>query len=348
VTVQMRHSVRIRTRHDASASPRISVVIPLYNGAAYIAEALHSVLDQTLPPAEIIVVDDGSTDEGPSIVSSLAAAGPIVLLHKPNGGQSSARNFGVAHSNGELIAFLDQDDIWYQNHLEELSKPFRRKSHPEIGWVYSNLDRISADGRMVTRSFLSYLGAQHPKRELTRCLGEDMFILPSASLVSRKAFLSVGGFDERLCGYEDDDLFLRMFLRGYDNVFIDKPLSKWRIYATSTSYSPRMARSRMIYARKLFEEFTDRPEMGEYFARDCTAPRFYRQIINQYLQAVRIGQPCPSPEVIADLRYVSRFLSRRMRLVVSVASPFLRSRWTTRAMLASGPIWSWLGRRLLA
>jgi GT2 family glycosyltransferase len=77
---------------------------------------------------------------------------------------------------------------------------------------------MDIDGSMLIRSFLTRLPTAHPKRSLIECLGQDMFVVPSASLISRKAFQAVGGFDESLSGYEDDDLFLRMFRAGYDNV----------------------------------------------------------------------------------------------------------------------------------
>ena len=83
---------------DREAEVLITAVVPLYNGARFIEESLRSVFAQTLPPAEVIVVDDGSTDDGPAIVEGLAREFPIRLLRKENGGQSSARNFGIAHS----------------------------------------------------------------------------------------------------------------------------------------------------------------------------------------------------------------------------------------------------------
>ena len=213
----------------------ISVVIALYNGSAFIKAALRSVFEQTLPPAEIIVVDDGSTDGGPAIVERLAAERPIRLLRKENGGQSSARNFGIAHSTGKLIALLDQDDLWYPSHLERLAAPFGAPDADGLGWTYSNLDEIDASGLVVVRNMLSTRDAPHPKRDLPSCLSYDMFVVPSASLISREAFDAVGGFDERLSGYEDDDLFLRMFRHGFDNVYLDEALSQWRIYPASTS-----------------------------------------------------------------------------------------------------------------
>jgi glycosyltransferase involved in cell wall biosynthesis len=105
---------------SAEAKPglRISAVVPLFNGSRYIEEALISVLKQTLPPDDIIVVDDGSVDEGPSIIARMAKNHPITLVEGTNGGPSAARNLGVRHATGDLIAFLGQNDSWLQCHLE--------------------------------------------------------------------------------------------------------------------------------------------------------------------------------------------------------------------------------------
>src|SRR6266478_1436884 len=123
----------------------IVAIIPLYNGARWIEQAINSVLAQTLLPDELVVVDDGSTDggAGSAIVERMARKHPIIkLLRKPNGGQSSARNFGVVHSRSALIALLDQDDVWYPDHLEKLVRPFEVKHGTPIGWVYSDFADI--------------------------------------------------------------------------------------------------------------------------------------------------------------------------------------------------------------
>lgn len=274
----------------AAAEPRPAVVaiVALHNGARYIEQTLCSVLKQSLPPAEIIVVDDGSTDggAGAAIVERMALLHPIRLLRKPNGGQSSARNMGVRESKGLLIAFLDQDDVWYESHLAELAKPFARPHEPPLGWSYSDLDEIDENGAMVCRSYLSSLDTVHPKRHIYECIRQDMFVLPSASLVSRAAFEAVGGFDERLCGYEDDDLFMRMFRAGYHNVYLKRALSQWRIYPGSTSYSYRMALSRNIYTRKLLAMFPDDVERVRFYVRDLIVPRFFWPAVNEYATAL--------------------------------------------------------------
>ena len=112
-------------------------------------------------------------------------------------------------ATGELLAFLDQDDLWYPRHLAALSPSFG--SDPELGWAYSDFDEIDGDGRLITRQFIAAHQMNHPKTTLHQILGSDLMVLPSASVLRRSAYLAVGGFDVELSGYEDDELFLRMF-----------------------------------------------------------------------------------------------------------------------------------------
>jgi glycosyltransferase involved in cell wall biosynthesis len=304
----------------------IVAIIALYNGARWIEQSIASVLMQTLPPDEFIVVDDGSTDDGPALVQRMAKEHPITLLRKSNGGQSSARNFGVAHSKSNLIALLDQDDAWYPRHLERLVRPFKKNPNIPLGWVYSNLDEIDEGGGMITKNLLDTIPSPHPKRTLIECLSRDMFILPSASLISREAFEAIGGFDERLSGYEDDDLFLRLFRAGYDHVYLNEPLSKWRIFTGSTSYGPRMARSRMIYAEKLLTMFPDNPQQNRYFSRDLIAPRFYTILHAEYISTVSRRDRDGMKRVLADIRVILPYLRRRQALMFRMFGDWLSHR----------------------
>src|SRR5262249_26969356 len=118
----------------------------------------------------------------------------------------------------------------------------------------------------------------------------NQYVLPSASLVSRSAFVAVGGFDETLSGYEDDDLFVRVFRAGFRHVYIDEPLSAWRIHSKSSSYTFRMARSRIQFAHKLLNMIPDDEERHRRYSRDCIAPRFIHDIINDLSFAAKKGQ----------------------------------------------------------
>lgn len=145
-----------------------------------------------------------------------------------------------------------------------------------------------------------------------------MFVLPSACVISRKAFLAVRGFDERLSGYEDDDLFLRLFLSGYDNVYMPAALSAWQIHSTSSSYSSRMGASRGIYARKLIAQFPNDPDLMRYYVRDMIAPRFFRSMAWELLKSVKSGTPAEQTEAFRNLCYITGYLRLRTRIPLQV------------------------------
>ena len=318
----------------------VVAIIALHNGAEFIERSLTTVLSQTRPADEILVIDDGSTDDGPQIVERMIADHPHArLIHKENGGQSSARNLGVASSKSALIALLDQDDGWYPDHLEKLLVPYEKGEHFRLGWVYSDLDRCDRYGRLHTTRMLRGMPARHPKRTLTECLSQDMFILPSASLISRTAFESVGGFDERLSGYEEDDLFLRLFFAGWENVFLPKALSFWCIYPGSTSYSPRMSRSRRIYFQKLREMFRDDPMSGDLVGTVIT-PRFIPYFIREDLASEKTGDVEAYRHLTEEAQsFLQTMQWGRKRLVFEIyflvrRVPFLRRLVSERRALA--------------
>lgn len=292
----------------------IVAIIPLYNGAKWIEGTVRSVFAQTLQPSEFIVVDDGSTDggAGSAIVEKLAQERPITLLRKANGKQSAARNFGVAHSTSALIALLDQDDEWYPNHLEELVKPYHERRDRPLALTYSHLSHVDEKGLVVRRRFLD---GWSPKQTLVECLVNDMGIQPSATLMSRKAFDVVGGFDESLSCYEDDDLFLRLFRAGYDMAFVDKICSFWRIHTGSCMHSDNMWRSIRLYMDKQLREF---PEYKDLIVR-----RFFMNAIHLHLRSLKAGAPLRHS--IAFMREIGPLLPLRHRLILVGGAPFLKT-----------------------
>jgi glycosyltransferase involved in cell wall biosynthesis len=305
------------------ATPAITAVIPLHNGAPFIVEALESVFAQTLPPAAIIVVDDGSTDDGPDIVGCLATHHPLTLLRKSNGGQSSARNLGIAHARTPLVALLDQDDTWCPEHLERLSAPFRDTNPRAPGWVHGNVATIDRSGAILEPRHLDrFRTTEHPKRTLAGCLANDMFVLPSACLIDKAAFLSVGGFDEDLIGYEDDDLFLRLFLAGFENVYVEETVSHWRVHAGSASTSPTMLSSRLRYFRKLLRTVPDRDGEGRSLVEQLVAWRFFKATVLDHQRACGHSDLAGREQALAVLRELLPHLDRRAGLRGRMMMPF--------------------------
>lgn len=228
----------------------VSVVIAYFNGKRFIRQTLEAVGQQTLHPTEIVIVDDGSTETGLETVSDLIEKLNIRVLRKRNGGQSSARNFGAARTSAPLLAFLDQDDTWYPNHLAILAAEFGKQWPVPLGWAYSDVDTIDADGTITdARRLRNEPG--HPKRDILACIRSDMNVLPSAALISREAFNRVGGFSRWLRGFEDDDLFLRILKVGYISSFHPEPLSQRRKHPNQASRSAAMDRSAILYSLKL-------------------------------------------------------------------------------------------------
>jgi glycosyltransferase involved in cell wall biosynthesis len=192
-----------------NSAPRISVVIPTYNRASLVGKAIDSVLVQTYPAAEIIVVDDGSKDD---TRGALAAYGDrIRAIHQVNAGLAGARNTGIEHATSDWVAFLDDDDEYVPQRLERAVEAIR--AHPDIQVHTTNTALVSADGSeidlMKARS-RQVNGLMRLERPLTWVLGGCFF---AQTLVARRELLnSVGRF--RKTFYEDMDIFYRLSARG--------------------------------------------------------------------------------------------------------------------------------------
>lgn len=198
----------------------ISVVIPLYNKEKAIAATLQSVLAQTYTDYEVIVVDDGSTDESAKVVQSvMAQTNKIRLIQKPNGGVCSARNHGIIESRGYYIALLDGDDLWKPTFLEEqviLIHDFPKAGMWGVNTAFIRNGQYYKWEQGMPEGYRGYVenyfGTSH----------NDLFC--SSSVVIRKdVFDKVGYFDERISSSEDLDMWYRIILK-YPVVFYDKVL----------------------------------------------------------------------------------------------------------------------------
>jgi glycosyltransferase involved in cell wall biosynthesis len=304
---------------DVPAVPlnaQVSAILPVFNGARHLREAVESVVDQTEPPDELVVVDDGSTDDCVEFLHGVSAPFPIRIVRQPNAGQSAARNFGARVARGGLLAFLDQDDRWHPRHLAVLRSSLR--DEPIVGWSYCDFDEVDAEGHVVTRSFLRSRGVEHPKSSLTTCVASDLMVLPSASVVRREAFDALGGFDETLQGYEDDDLYVRTFRSGWHFSFHPEPLVAFRVHGASHSARSGFAASRLRFAKKLEATIRDDPRMNRYYFRDIVAPRFFQTSLDDYVRATSARDWEAAKGLFESLRYFGSRLRHppRWKLVV--------------------------------
>lgn len=184
--------------------PLVSVVIPVFNGASFIARAVGSVLAQTCTDIEIIIVDDGSTDDTQAVLARLAQTSGIICLHQKNAGPARARNAGIKLATGENIAFLDCDDIWFPEKLEAQLAILKGKSLP--GLVHSNYEVIDPTGRVI-----QHAKARQSRDALHKAFTGGQAPLLSTILMPRTLLEQVGGFDPNLWVSEDSDLILRLY-----------------------------------------------------------------------------------------------------------------------------------------
>jgi len=209
----------------------VSVIIPTYNRAEYVFEAIQSVLDQTYSNREIIVIDDGSTDETQERLSGLQ--GQVKIRCTKNRGPAAARNHGIRFASGEYVAFLDSDDVWLPEKLG-LQIPLL-EARREVGLVYSDAYRIY-ENTGVTEKDTEFTRLKPHSGRIFQPLFQENFIHTSTAVVRRRCLDDVGLFDEsgRFSVGEDYDLWLRIATR-YEIDYINKPLIKYRDHSTNIS-----------------------------------------------------------------------------------------------------------------
>lgn len=223
--------------------PLVSVVIPAYNSAAFVADAISSALSQTYQPVECVVVDDGSDDGTADEVARFTDR--VRYLSQQNEGVSSARNRGVAAANGQYVSFLDADDLWLPQKIELQMKLFRQQPH--LAAVYTGLHLIDTAG--------DFRGREEPPAGVAAFRNTLLLERPIMSIVTAvlpKIVLErVGGFDEGLSTSADCDLGCRIAMR-YPVEAVPRPLVLYRRHADQMHANPETTERDM---RLVFERF---------------------------------------------------------------------------------------------
>jgi glycosyltransferase involved in cell wall biosynthesis len=231
----------------------VSVVIPAYNRAHLLPATVASVLQQTVEPLEILIVDDGSSDDTPTLCSTFPP--PVRYIRQENAGLSAARNRGIREARGNWLAFIDSDDLWHRTKLAVQLAVF--DAHPAVAWSTTECEVIDNDGRQVSApegfervfpvfglerlspneffsTFLAHssvdaCGSTHTVYwgDAFTALFRGNFILPSATMIRRDVVERVGLFDESFRFAEETEFFHRLAAR-FPVAVIMTPLTQWR------------------------------------------------------------------------------------------------------------------------
>jgi glycosyltransferase involved in cell wall biosynthesis len=213
----------------------VSIIIPCYNSRLYLARAIESALSQIYSDFEVIIIDDGSTDETRDIAFRFRREEQVRYFHQDNRGLSSARNFGLRVSRGKYVALLDADDIWLPNKLNKQIDYFNRFAH--CGMVFTDYSTFNVEGVIAnTRNDDRHTGTVSYEQLLLR----SNFIYPSTVLIRRDVFDRCGYFDESLKSIEDYDMWLRI-AQQFEIRGVRESLTKIRIHESNMSGNvPRM------------------------------------------------------------------------------------------------------------
>jgi glycosyltransferase involved in cell wall biosynthesis len=283
-----------------TVAPHVSVVIPVHNGERYLAEAIKSVLAQSAPALECIVVDDGSDDGTAAIARGFGDA--VRYVRWARAGVSAARNLGTRLARGELVAFLDHDDTWLPGKLaRQLERPPSAESPLTLCAVQA------ADAAGVPLHVLRL----RPRVDLVSGMllfdGTETVPCGSAGLFHQAGLQALGGFDESLSTSADWDLLLRVALEGLP-AYVDEPLVRYRVHDQGMSRRVALTESDMRHA---FAKALADPRLPASLRDEPRRPyaRLYRMLSGSYRDA---GQP------LAAARALARALAYDPRLAVEL------------------------------
>lgn len=202
--------------------PLVSIIIPVYNGSDYLEEAIDSALNQTYKNIEILVINDGSKDEGKTEKIALKYGKKIQYIKKENGGVATALNIGLKRSNGVYISWLSHDDVYYPNKIEKQITIFLQQDIKMLIW--SNFDVIDKDSNVKLKfnnAMFKKMSSKYEYIVFTRVHGCTL-------LIPKSAFEDAGYFDETLITVQDNHMWLRILKEGYELFHVNEALIQSR------------------------------------------------------------------------------------------------------------------------
>ena len=271
--------------------PVVSVIIPTYNRAHSIVRSIQSILNQTYQDFEIIVVDDGSTDNTQEIIKEIQTQDKRIryIRYENNKGAPTARNTGIKTARSDYIAFQDSDDEWFPEKLEKQMKAFG-SAPPEVGVVYTGYYRLGK-----RKTYGPSIKRKKTKREgdIFNSLLEENLVGTPTILIKRGCFERAGLFDERLPAFQDWELVIRLS-KYYDFIFLDEPLLVSPDTPDGISANRKARASALeLILEKHFEDFKkDKKSLSKH--KRSLSKHYYR-----------IGtSPCSDEDILAKIKYL--------------------------------------------
>jgi glycosyltransferase involved in cell wall biosynthesis len=253
--------------------PKVSVIIPTYNRAHYVTEAIQSVLNQSYKDFEIIVIDDGSTDNTREVIERLKDP-RLKYFYQENQGVCVARNNGINVSVGEYIYFLDSDDVLLENALEKGVRVLNR--HPDVALSHGQAYPIDEKGRVFDLPKPKNIrpGVYQGTKEIFHFLRYGNYFCPSLTIVRRSSIIDVGLFDPAFnSGSEDFELWVRL-AKQYPVSYIVDPVAKCRVHSSSISAGRDLNEIEKSHGR-IFENIFNDVAVGSLFSPQRSKTYFY-------------------------------------------------------------------------
>lgn len=237
---------------EKELNPLVSVIIPCYNGASFIEETIQSVLNQTYRNLELLVVDDGSTDNSAELIKKLAMQDSrVIYLHQKNAGVSNARNTGIKHAKGDILSFLDADDWMYPENIgEKVNCLVEHDSDMVFSWTEVT------DQELNQKYFFKGADALNFENEIFQ-FAPPPVPSPSSVIAKKKSVIEAGMFDPNLSISADLDLWIRLSF-GHKVTKVEKPLIKYRLVDGSMNTNIKGQINDVDY---IIKKYSGMPEM---------------------------------------------------------------------------------------
>jgi glycosyltransferase involved in cell wall biosynthesis len=299
-----------------NSTPTVSVIMPAYNVARYIGEALASAFAQTFPDFEVIVVNDGSpdTDELEQVIEPYRQR--INYIKRQNGGPGAARNTAILYARGDLVAFLDGDDLWLPNYLSEQLKALRE--NPALDLIYADA-LLFGDSALAGRTYMQTCPSRGAVT-FESLLVEDCSVPTSCALARRQSLVDVGLFDEdqHLITSEDFDLWLRLAFHGGHIGYQQRVLAHHRLHDTSlAANSTRLLQAQISVLRKTARTLTLSSGQQELLAKEITKCKAHLDL-NRAKQQLLAGEYGEAMRAFAQAN--DFFRSSRLWIVLKLLS----------------------------